>query len=100
MAPTEGRVAKPERQWDCNIHRKHQFQQLSRQQQTEQHPVQWVHTGKYRTADKLKRHTTDLNREKETTQNREAKLPWFSRLLWQSGNKVGLFYNAPEQTCS
>ena len=26
--------------------------------------------------------------------------PWFSRLLWQSGNKVGLFYNVPEQTFS
>ena len=35
MAPTEGRVAKPERWWDCNIPIKHQFQQLSRQQQTE-----------------------------------------------------------------
>jgi len=33
MVPTEGRVAKPGRWWDCNIRRKHQFQQLSRQQQ-------------------------------------------------------------------
>ena len=65
----------------------------------QQHPVQRFHTEKYRRADKLQRHTTDLNREKVTMQNREAKLPWFSRLLWQSGNKVDLFYNAPEPTC-
>jgi len=42
---------------------------------TQPHPVQRVHTEKYRRADKLKRHATDLNREKATMQNREAKLP-------------------------
>jgi len=57
-----------------------------------------VHTGKYRTEDKLKKNKIQkLN----TTQKKTAKQNYPGLVAshdTQPGNNVGLFYNAPEPT--
>jgi len=63
-------------------------------------PFTLVHTGKYRTEDKLKIQKLNTTQKKQTTQNTAKQnypcsVPSYD--TWP-GNKVGLFYNIHEPT--
>jgi len=60
-----------------------------------------VHAGKYTRQIITDTTKTKHNPEKQTTQYSKTKLAWFSRFVrvydTQTGNEVGLFYNAPDE---